>query len=354
MTKVLLAWELGGGQGHIHRLAAVARALTQYGIEPVFVWKEFTLRGLEFPWRVVQAPTLIHHPLPGIIDEPCLYSDILWMFGFGEPQILKLYVEAWQRIIAEIKPDCIVADYAPALVLAAHNRVPTIVVGTGFSVPPQVEKFPSFRPYSIESSSERERIVVESVFEATGITKSLGSLFNGDRSFIFSIPELDCYYAHRTECEYIGSYNAPIESVGSPSGDIWAYLSQESYYYSLVMDTLKAQSYFEPLGHALISKSLAIHHGGIGTTLTCLLAGIPQLLLPKYQEQELTAYTVEKMGGAICLEYPTLWDLEAVKLQIPIIFNEAQIQARKFLSWNQNYLHKITEHCVVASGLAWR
>jgi len=44
MTRALLAWELGEGQGHIHRLAAIALKLETYGIEPVFALKNFNPR----------------------------------------------------------------------------------------------------------------------------------------------------------------------------------------------------------------------------------------------------------------------------------------------------------------------
>ena len=44
-----------------------------------------------------------------------------------------------------------------------------------------------------------------------------------------------------------------------------------------------------------------IHHGGIGTTELALAVGRPQLLLPRYPEQVLTALAVNALGGSAFL-----------------------------------------------------
>ena len=44
-----------------------------------------------------------------------------------------------------------------------------------------------------------------------------------------------------------------------------------------------------------------VHHGGIGTTEVALGIGRPQLLLPRHQEQSLTARSLEALGLAVSL-----------------------------------------------------
>jgi UDP:flavonoid glycosyltransferase YjiC (YdhE family) len=55
-----------------------------------------------------------------------------------------------------------------------------------------------------------------------------------------------------------------------------------------------------PLGALLANSAAVIHHGGAGTTLTALNAGLPQLMLPQGADQFLNATAVAKSGaGAV-------------------------------------------------------
>ncbi len=55
-----------------------------------------------------------------------------------------------------------------------------------------------------------------------------------------------------------------------------------------------------PLSAVLANSAAVIHHGGAGTTLTALDAGLPQLLLPQGADQFLNAAVVAKAGaGAV-------------------------------------------------------
>ncbi|HEX5406960.1 MAG TPA: nucleotide disphospho-sugar-binding domain-containing protein [Pseudonocardiaceae bacterium] len=55
-----------------------------------------------------------------------------------------------------------------------------------------------------------------------------------------------------------------------------------------------------PLGALLAASTAAIHHGGAGTTLTALNAGLPQLVLPQGADQFMNAAAVAKSGtGAV-------------------------------------------------------
>src|SRR5262249_12877698 len=56
--------------------------------------------------------------------------------GLADADALQMLLAAWDRLFALVKPDVVVADYAPAATLAARTRLPVILVGTGFTVPP--------------------------------------------------------------------------------------------------------------------------------------------------------------------------------------------------------------------------
>lgn len=143
MTKALLAWEIGGGQGHLHLLATIGHKLVEYGIEPVFALKDARIQGLTLPGKVLQAPLATMHFFDEKgNDESYFYTDILYIFGFSSPLTLKYHLQALQNVINIVKPAFIIADYAPALVLAAKGLTKTIVVGNGFSIPPTTATFP--------------------------------------------------------------------------------------------------------------------------------------------------------------------------------------------------------------------
>lgn len=133
--KVLLGWELGGGQGHIQRLAALAQILKSQGLEPVFALKSYNIKGINFPWQIVLAP---HLPFFGR-HESYTFADILEAFGFGNASLLRSHLQAWKSVLLELRPSLVIADHAPGLVLAARGIVPTIVVGECFTVPPPLK-----------------------------------------------------------------------------------------------------------------------------------------------------------------------------------------------------------------------
>ncbi|MBW4501613.1 MAG: hypothetical protein KME57_19135 [Scytonema hyalinum WJT4-NPBG1] len=350
MTRALLAWEIGGGQGHLHLLAAIAQKLQASGIEPIFALQNAQIKGANLPGKVLQAPGAMIRSLDDKGDNKSyLFTDILYIFGFSTALTLSFHIKAWQNLVDLVKPSLIVADYAPALVLAAKGKIPTIVVGNGFSVPPSVKDFPPIRPLPVPIAAIHRQAEVEaSVKQVTGFDAPLGYLLNGDRSFIFSIPELDPYNVARTQAEYVGIHSAPFpENLGNERGGAWAYLAQDWHHYSLVVDTLKPECIFGDLKIVLKEKALAIHHAGFITSVACLLAGIPQIVFPKDMEKWHTAKALLNLGVAVSPDEPlTKESLLNVIALLPQITENAQQQAKRFAHWNQNFLDRVVQACL--------
>jgi len=103
---------------------------------------------------------------------------------------------------------------------------------------------------------------------------------------------------------------------------------------------------FNPLQEALIDKSIAIHHGGLTTAIACLLAGIPQLILPRYIEQQLNAIALSKLEVAQMLIAPTLENLQIAQTQVSHLSGNALRLAEQLFDWNQNFLDRIVEDCL--------
>lgn len=350
MTTALLAWEIGGGQGHLHKLAIIGHELKSYGIKSVFALKNSNIKGLTLPGKVIQAPQASFKALDDKGDNKAyFYTDILYMFGFSSSLTLDFHIKAWQNVINIVKPSFIITDSTPALVLAAKGRVSTIVIGTGFSVPPAIENFPSIRSSPVpDEAIERCQIVTENVKEITSFDAPLGYLLNGDRSFIFGIPELDPYADVRGKAEYVGIHSAPFpQNLWDKNGEAWAYLMDNWSYGDLVLDTFKANDNFGDLKHILKGKSFALHHGSFGISMTCLLAGIPQIVFPKDLETSLTVKRLIDLGVAIAILQPFTKEtlLEATNY-LPQITQNAQQKAKELVSWNQNFLDRILRMCV--------
>jgi hypothetical protein len=343
--KVLLGWELGAGQGHLQRLVALAERLAAQGWTPVFALKSFNLKGLSFPWESLVAPRL---PFSGR-ENSYTFADLLATFSFTQADLLQAHLHHWQDILGTVNPDLIVTDHAPGLVLAAHGRIPTVVVGSHFAVPPAVELFPIFRFPAPPDWEDVQAEVRETVQQVVRSDAPVGQLLNGDRSFIFSLPELDCYQGWRTSIsttEYVSAHIAPLPCNHSADArTTWAYLASNYESRQLVLDTLCPDTQFKPLKEGLVDKAIAIHHGGLTTSIACLLAGVPQLILPRYLEQQITGRALVQLGVAQMLQEPTWDELCMADAHVYSLTSTAQQVATQLKQWNQNFLDTIVESC---------
>ncbi len=341
--KILLGWELGAGQGHIQRLTALARALADRGYIPVFALKTYDFRGLHFPWQCLTPPPLLYSGR----EDSFTFADILATFGFDQRSLLQRYCNSWDDILQTVQPALVIADHAPALVLAARGKIPTIVVGSHFAVPPPVDEFPILRFPAPPASEQRQRQVREAIQQVTGQDLPMGQLLNGDRSFIFSLPELDCYRFWRQQPQYVGIPLAPLPlNQGLLQEPSWAYLARDYPLRDLVLQTLQPRSDFKPLPEVLSRCPLAIHHGGLTTTIACLLMGVPQLLLPRYLEQELTAIAVQRLGAAQLLNPPSWETLLLAQAQTPMLLPQAAAIATRLSPWNANFSEQVIQTCL--------
>jgi hypothetical protein len=218
-----------------------------------------------------------------------------------------------------------------------------VVVGSGFLVPPPVEEFPILRFPAPPESFEHQVQVSQTVRSVVNLEVPLGVALNGDRSFIYSIPALDPYVYLRSPDQhtdqytdqYIGVHQAPLpDNLHRREGAVWAYLADDYPQRDLVLKTLRPRSDFKP------------HHGGVTTTTTCLLAGIPQLLLPNYLEQWLLGFSVEGLGVGKMLTKPTWETLIATQAQVYALTEQAQQQAQRLAGWNRNFMPQIVDDCL--------
>lgn len=336
--KVLLANELGGGIGHTKRLYDLACILKNHGhkcrlyLSDLSALQYITANKSTFPF--FQSPKYTTPPelrirMIGRKPPPKAgrMSDLLALHGFGKPEILKAVLECWHNTLQTFKPDLVITDFAPGLLLAARGSVPSINVGNGFTIPPSFKgSFPAWDPSVIPWM--READLLQSINKALSDCSLtplpyLSDLIKADASMIMSYPLFDPFqYFRPKESAYYDPLQTPAEKSKRSQG--WfAYLSLETPYIEdlffglvhsglpgqcfipLITDSLK--DYLEdhdirvwqtlPPVQAYAHANFIISNGGLGVTQFAFAAGIPQMLMPRDFEKEFYTARILQHGG---------------------------------------------------------
>ena len=359
MPKILLGWEFGGGLGHLTTLLPIAKGLADR-CEPVFAVKNLGRAAglLADQGDMLSAASLLQAPTwppltdPAIAEKPAFtLADIMLKNHFHDPTLLYGIVRGWRGILRLVDPVLVLADYSPGLLLAARGSVPTIALGPGYTTPPPGRPLPPIRRWAKElpeSSKVAERQILRAVNEVQGRlgrppVAFLGDLFNGDKTFAFTIPELDTYDGSR-EVPPLPPFNVPtfdeVRPVGArPEGRIFAYLPGNNPRVVTTLEALRKlrlsgdlfipglpetiRQHFAsssltfhdrpaPLEAILPEARIVIHHGGHAMCYAALRAGTPQLLLISNLEKLVNAYGLDQLGCAVILNADGKLEVEAM------------------------------------------
>ncbi len=340
MSNILIAWEFGQNWGHLSRDLPIARQLLSAGHRVVCAAIDTKVASdLLGSTRI----TFIQAPTPRRSDRspktPVSHAEIAMTGGYDDSGILRGLVGAWRGLIEITRPDVLLIDYAPTAVLAARTcGVPTVLIGTGFELPPRVTPLPSFRTWETVQSSRlllAEELVLKHINQVLDHWKAaplqqVAQVFQGMRRMLTTFPELD-HFGARAEEEYTGPVSELPQAQqvqwlpGSGQKRIFAYLRPWT---TRVEDLLLAlrrsgadvicafpsapahllQRYSSPrlriftrpvaINPLLAEANLIIAYGS-GMVASALLAGVPLLLTPRWAEQYLTALRVEALGAGL-------------------------------------------------------
>ena len=149
MKRILLAWELGGGYGHVAIMRGVAQALRELGHECIFAVRELRPAEEYLPPElgiVVQAPrSPIQARSP--VNIQTSYASLLHNTGFDDPIDLAGRLRSWIELLRAFRIDAVLANHAPVALLAARAlELPRGQFGASFGIPPLVSPFPGFQP----------------------------------------------------------------------------------------------------------------------------------------------------------------------------------------------------------------
>ena len=340
MGKILLAWELGGGIGHMVPFLPIAEELIRRGHRVYAALKDLSRAEVVLGGSgVIYVQSPIHTDVnKDIFKLPLTFPHILHNLGFSDSHDLVAMVNGWRNLFQLVKPDLIVFDHSPTAMVAGLNfPCQQASIGTGFVCPPDVYPYPNLRPWrcvSPEKLQADEDRVLGQINRLLKIQhqpelERIGQLYSSvDEQFLATFAELD-HYPERTDTRYWGVWtkrkgNKPKWPAGEgkkifaylkPSRalpQVLEYLRCSGHSVLIYIDrypghlrekfessTLRFES--EPIDLTLAAQACdaAILNGTHGTTAFLLLAGKPIFQLPLNLEQTMVTNAVMRLGAGI-------------------------------------------------------
>jgi rhamnosyltransferase subunit B len=336
--RILLAWELGGGDGHRLKLNWLASALRDRGHEvhmvvPAAASGDVAIQGPLWPGMLDPQRIRNHPTATGQVD-------ILAAYGLAEPGVFGRLLHEWHSIFRTLKPDLVVAETAPACLTAARGRLPTLAIGNGYSLPPiELDKFPNFRPDRpppIISEQSLLEAVNGALTEVSGTPlQTLPQIYGADRTCVGMFSELDPYAASRKQ---------PLAAPWLPEWEGGAEMRREEVFCYFSIATRRLETIIEALGRAAFAgvpvsiyiprprpgisvllastkirvepKPLSLSEiqsrarmimsfGSLGLVSFALAAGIPQIIIPLSMPNRMTGKAVEALGTGMSIRLKT-------------------------------------------------
>ncbi len=340
MSRILCAWELGGGAGHLNNLKVIGGALRSRGHEVGFALKDLAPASRHFDLSdttLMQAPVWSRRSrLPPSLS----YPELLNRIGYLNADHLAALLSGWCELLRMVKPDLLIADHSPTALLAARlEGVRRVTVGTGFESPPRGAPMPTIQPWQNalpERLAESEAAVLGRINQALSSRgaaplDAVSDIFDLDETFLCTLPEFDHYSSARGEAEYWGPLSAPGAGgeIPWPAGDgdrIFVYYrvgyprfaAMIGQIAALGMPTLvvaddaspsviqklsteKLHIVTTPVDLKAVAETakVAVCHGGHGSVMNLLLGGCPLMIMPVVVEQALMAYRMNRAGTAL-------------------------------------------------------
>jgi len=349
MAKILFAWELGGGNGHLAPFYSIARSLLGDGHSLTLAVRDRDRASRLFDGLnvdILQAPRWPQFG-PATVKRPISYAQVLFNVGFGEQETCETVLRQWRAIEDGIDPCLIIVDHAPGMMFIARQQRKIVAIGNGFCVPqtgPPIPPFASSHWFcdvdqSLQSVFKTEIDVLQTINRVRlGLQlrelNYLGEVFDKTHaSFLTTFAELD-HYSDRKDATYRGGLSLDgfqREGIKWPPGvgpRIFAYLKwsrglghlfdaigQSGCPSLIVTDGMNIdeltriarphmQFVDQPLPIQQVAKEcdFAILNATHGATCSLLLAGKPILQIPLNLEQAITANRTASLGAAVCAD----------------------------------------------------
>ena len=340
MATILFTWELGLAMGHVATLRPLAEALARNGHRLYAALKDVTqAKGFspQSSVRCLQAPVRLNQ-VRDCVELPATFAHVLHNAGFGRVEELQPLVDAWRALLDLVSPDLVICEHSPTALLASQaHRVKRLVIGTGFSCPPDRHPLPDWRPYlrhdpaRLLHDEQRVLAVLNEMLAAwnqPALERVTDLYRRANQRALVTFAELD-HFGGRAEGEYWGLWsNQAGQPPQWPAGEgkrVFAYLKPFPALPALLdylrrarlptiiygptierqfQERNRAETLWfvaEPVELAAVGRQCdaAILNSTHGSTAAMLLAGAPLLLLPLYLEQQLLAERVVQLGAGL-------------------------------------------------------
>jgi len=334
MSRIVMAWELGAGTGHLAMLSAFGRKLVARGHDVSYLLRHLAGADTDIGGRCLQAPLWLGntHGQQGL---PQNYSEILLRYGYHDVTCLAALVRAWIGMFDLLQADLVVADHAPTALLAARiHGLPAVAVGAGFVVPTKRSPMARLRPWMsvpADRLAAADKWVLDNINQVVAShggrpLAGVGDLFDVDARFLTTFMELD-HYADRLPGDYVGplDIDAGGETPVWPTGTgkrVFVYMAPDHRDFARIIELLNRMQLralvcapgipetrretLETAGVKISSRKyrlselndcdLGINYGSAGIINAMLRQGIPMLMLPTHLEQFTGAMRVQEYG----------------------------------------------------------
>jgi hypothetical protein len=336
--SILIGWELGGGFGHLVRLAPIIDDLLARRWRVVLAVTDVAKARFVFArrldvadpsvFRLFPAPIIPHRLGPSPAAQPLSIAEILAGFGLVHTAVVRPLVNAWRAIVQETAPDIVLVDSAPMLAAAVRGRIPLAAVGNGWAMPPPGPRVPLL-PFkgadAVAAARAEERIVA--AFEAVvgGPARGgLADILRGDVNFVCAPKLLDPYHPWRREpLHWPPELAVEAGSRSRRDGPALVYLPAThpgqaqviaahdraaipavAWLGGATADGTPNVSVREaPIDFAaeLPTARHIVHHGGLGVAAWALALGVPQLVLPNDLEKHVVGQALAAAGAGVAL-----------------------------------------------------
>jgi UDP:flavonoid glycosyltransferase YjiC (YdhE family) len=362
MKRAFIAWEIGGGRGHVVHLAAVAAALRRRGYRQSahLVHLDHAEELAPYCDGVGPAPALPYFA-PATDARPySRYGDWLGLQGFADSAIIRTAIGRWRALIEADRPDIVIAEQAPSAILAARSLdLPVVQVGVPATAPPA--GMPTFPPFL----SDRDAILFRETALLAALNaaiadfalpplSTLPAIYTCDEQVVASVRLLDRYDEWRTRPRVppvIGEWREPGER---RSTELFVYLSTLdrldpvilTAIGSIALPTRAVVADNLSMAMAVISRRGAIvegaprpaaeiartarvlvHAGNHGMCCLGLRAGIPQVTLSAQVEHVFDGRVLAQAGVGIIVERRR-WTVPNIRAAIERAWEDEALAAR--------------------------
>ena len=342
MARILFAWELGKGFGHLAPYIDLVDGLQKRGHQVVFAARDvgnteriFGSKGVV----ILQAPVMMHN-VANPYRVQYNFSHLLHNIGFAEARSIFGLVKSWRHVYKYAQPDVVLFDHSPTALLAAKPyKFKRIVSGSGFLIPPASQPLPLMRYWQ---QYDKERLAKEEAMLLANINRiqeglklpplgSVSAIYDADKHFLLSFKELD-HYPDRPDGNYVGMFSPPEHGIapvwpGNLPRKVLAYLHpfrqigemlgtlakgnfSTIVYGPEIPDTVKKKIDSERLSFSAqpldikrvaAECNFAVTNGTFGTTAAFLLYGKPVLAVPTNLERVMVARRLVAVGAGLAV-----------------------------------------------------